>query len=136
MPGNGTRPVVVYARDRPVEGWDDPTLGRVVWWTLLSGDRTPTDRMTVGIAEIGPDARAARPHRHAPPEVYHILAGEGVVVIDGVEHPVSAGATVFIPGNAWHGTRHTGVEPLRLLYVFAVDAFADVAYEFAADEER
>ena len=132
---SGSRPVVVYERDRAVEGWDDPSLGRVAWWTLLSGDRTPTETMTVGIAEIGADAHAARPHRHAPPEVYHILAGEGVVTIDGVAHPVSAGATVFIPGNAWHATTNTGREPLRLLYVFAVDSFADVAYEFLPEAE-
>jgi mannose-6-phosphate isomerase-like protein (cupin superfamily) len=128
-----TRPFVVYEAGCPVEGWDDPVMGRVIWRTLLSGDRTPTARLTVGIAEIGPDAREAHPHRHPPPEVYHILSGEGVVTIAGTDHPVRRGATVFIPGNAWHGTRTTGRDPLRLLYVFAVDSFADVAYEFAPE---
>lgn len=129
---DATRPVVTYEADCAVEGWDDPVMGRVTWRTLLSGDRTPTAALTVGIAEIGADARDVQPHRHAPPEVYHILAGEGVVRIDGIDHPVRAGATVFIPGNAWHGTRNSGAAPLRLLYVFAVDSFAAVAYEFPA----
>lgn len=50
--------------------------------------------------------------------------------IDGEDFPVRAGSTVFIPGNAWHGTRSIGTETLRLLYAFAVDSFSDVAYVF------
>ena len=50
--------------------------------------------------------------------------------IDGIDHAVRAGCAVFIPGNAWHGTRNTGSEVLRLLYVFAVDSIADVTYVF------
>jgi mannose-6-phosphate isomerase-like protein (cupin superfamily) len=128
-----TRPVVVHEESCAVEGWDDPVIGRVIWRTLLSGDRTPTAGLTVGIAEIGPDAHAVHLHRHAPAEVYHVLSGEGVVTIAGEDHPLRPGATIFIPGNAWHGARSSGRDPLRLLYVFAVDAFADVVYEFAAD---
>ncbi len=126
------RPIVVQEDACAVEGWDDPILGTVLWRTLLSADRTPTSQLTVGVAEIGPGGANANPlHRHAAPEVYYILSGEGVVSIAEVDHPVRPGATVFIPGNAWHGTRNTGDDTLRLLYVFAVDSFADVAYEFA-----
>ena len=125
------QPVVVHEEACEVEGWDDPVMGKVIWRTLLSGDRTPTSHLTVGVAEIGPgNSNAYHPHRHQPPEVYYILSGEGVVTIAGVDHAVRPGATVFIPGNAWHGTRNTGSETLRLLYAFAVDSFADVAYEF------
>lgn len=126
-----TRPFVVQEESCDLEGWDDPVMGKVIWRTLLSADRTPTSSLTVGVAEIGaghPDAY--HPHRHEPAEVYYILSGEGVVTIDAVEHPVRAGSTVFIPGNAWHGARNTGSDVLRLLYAFAVDSFADVTYVF------
>ena len=115
-----------------LEGWDVPGVGKVIWRTLLSGDRTPTSGLTVGIAEIEPwhDNNLYVPHRHAAPEVYYILAGEGVVTIAGVDYPVRPGATLFIPGNTWHGTRNTGSVALRLLYAFAVDSFTDVLYEF------
>lgn len=128
-----SQPVVVHTESCEIEGWDDPVLGAVTWRTLLSGDRTPTAGLTVGVVDIGAGhGERSFPHRHAPAEVYFVLAGEGVVTIDGKAYPVHAGSAVFIPGNAWHATRNTGPEVLRMLYAFPVDAFADVHYEFPA----
>jgi hypothetical protein len=95
--------IVVHESDSPLEGWDDPVRGTVTWRTLLSGDRTPTKGLTVGVAEI-----------------------------EGVDHPIRAGTTVFVPGNTLHGARNTGPEVLRVLYVFATDSFSDVVYDFPA----
>jgi mannose-6-phosphate isomerase-like protein (cupin superfamily) len=132
----GPAGVVVHADECRVERWAPDGPGTVTWRTLLSGDRTPTDSLTVGIAEVAPGAPdGAGPHRHAPAEIYAVLAGEGVVVIDGVEHPVRAGSAVFIPGGAWHAAHNTGSTPLRVLYTFAVDSFSEVVYEFAESSE-
>jgi mannose-6-phosphate isomerase-like protein (cupin superfamily) len=125
------RPVVINEEQCELEAWDDPTRGKVRWRTLLSGDRTPTSAMTVGVAEVeAGHPNSFHPHRHEPAEVYYILEGEGIVSIDNVDHRVRAGSTVFIPGNAWHCARNTGAKALRLLYIFAVDSFADVTYVF------
>ena len=105
--------------------------GQLRWRTLLSADRTPTDSLTVGIAELEPgNAEAFRPHRHAHPEVYYVLSGHGTVWIAGTEHAVRPGSTVFIPGNVTHGALNTGSELLRLLYVFPADSFDRIEYEF------
>lgn len=131
--GRSITPVITYSEASEPDGWDDPTFGRVQWWTLLSADRTPTHALTCGITEIGPKPDApVMLHQHVQPEIYHILSGEGIVVIDGVEYPVRQGATVFIPGSQPHGARNTGQTPLRLFYVFAVDSFAEVTYEAAS----
>ena len=123
-------PVVIHEDACTAEGWADPVSGGVQWWTLLSGDRTPSNALTCGVVEIGPGTGGMMiPHRHAQAEVYHILSGQGVVTIAGRAHPLRQGATVFIPGGAEHSTRNTGTEPLRLFYVFAVDAIEEVAYE-------
>ena len=123
--------VITHPTQCTTEQWDDPVRGKVKWWTLISGDRTPTDSLTCGVAEIEPGRPdVLHPHQHAQPEVYHFLSGTGVVHIDGEDHPVVAGSTVFIPGNASHGVRNTGAAPLRLFYVFAVDAFDAVEYVF------
>jgi quercetin dioxygenase-like cupin family protein len=115
--------------DCPPEGWDD-AKGRLGWRTLLSGDVTPTVGLTAGIAETPPGGFLAL-HRHAPPELYHVLSGEGRMSLAGEERMIRAGDTVYIPGNAWHGVRNEGPDLLRIFYVFPVDAFSDVTYDFA-----
>ncbi len=115
----------------PPEGWNDPVRGVVTWRTLLSGDRTPTEALTLGVAEVTEQSGAeARLHRHAQAEAYYILSGHGILTIDGADWPLSPGTCAFIPGGAWHAARCVGVEPLRLLYVFAADSFEQVVYEF------
>jgi mannose-6-phosphate isomerase-like protein (cupin superfamily) len=122
---------VVNEADVPLEGWNDPVRGAVTWKTLVSGDRAPTEALTLGVAEVMPaDAGRARPHRHAQPEVYYILSGEGVLNIDGVDHPLSPGTCAFVPGDALHGAWATGPAPLRILYVFAADSFDQIEYRF------
>ena len=123
--------VVVRETECPVEGWDDAVRGKIVWRTLLSGDRTPTAQMTLGVTEVGPgQPNPFHPHRHTQAEIYYVIAGEGIVTIDGVEYPLRAGSSVFIPGNVWHGARNTGGDVLRLVYVLAADSFSDVHYIF------
>ena len=111
------------------EGWDDELHGRIQWCTLFSAGRTPTEALTAGVAEIMP-GNQLKVHRHAPPELYYVLAGKGVVTIDGVEYLVSADTAVFIPGNAAHGLRNTGQTTLRFFYAFAVNSFSEVEYIF------
>jgi quercetin dioxygenase-like cupin family protein len=126
-----SKPFVVNESQCEVEGWDDPVRGVVTWRTLLSGDRTPTDKLTMGVAEVREgDAADIRLHRHAQAEAYYILAGRGRLRIEGVDYPLEPGVTAFIPGGALHGARALGAEPLRILYVFAADSFDEVKYEF------
>jgi len=64
-----------------------------------------------------------------------VIAGRGVVVIDGAEHGVSAGDVVYIPGDAEHGVWNVSAsEELRWLYCFAVDGFGEVVYRFSGEE--
>jgi quercetin dioxygenase-like cupin family protein len=126
-----SEPFVIHERDCEVERWDEPPTGRARWRTLLSADRTPTDSLTMGVAELEPgEARDFHPHRHAQAEAYYILSGEGIVAISGTEYPVRPGSAIFVPGGAVHGARNTGAELLRLLYVFPADSFDEIQYEF------
>ena len=123
-------PTVVHESDCPEEQWAEGGRVGVRWRTLLSGDRTPTASLTVGVAEIPPGDAPVRLHHHAPPESYYVIEGDGFVHIAGAEYPVRAGSAVFVPGDAVHVVRNTSAGPLRLLYVFPVDSFDQVRYRF------
>lgn len=126
-----SKPFVVHQATVALEGWNDPVRGVVTWRTLLSADRTPTGALTIGVAEVMEQAgMEARLHRHAQAEAYYILSGQGILTVEREEQPLSPGTCAFIPGGAWHAARGVGAEPLRLLYVFAADSFAQVVYEF------
>jgi mannose-6-phosphate isomerase-like protein (cupin superfamily) len=121
---------VIPEKDAPADAWDDAEHGKVSWRTLFSGDITPSEALTGGVAEIEPGA-PLKLHRHAPPEIYFILAGKGIIWIDGKETEIGPNTGVFIPGNAKHGIHNTGTETLRLFYCFAVDRFGQVTYDFS-----
>lgn len=125
-------PLVLHEADVALDGWDDPIRGRVRWRTLFSRGGTPTDGITCGVAHLGPGDWLGL-HRHAPPEIYYVLAGSGVVSLNGAETPVKAGAAVFIPGMAEHGVRQTGTDRLRFFYGFPVNSFDGVEYLFSAE---
>ena len=62
--------------------------------------------MTCGVAESQTGDWLGL-HRHAPAEVYYLVAGAGLMSLDGCEIPVRAGSAVFIPSMAEHGIRQT-----------------------------
>jgi mannose-6-phosphate isomerase-like protein (cupin superfamily) len=113
------------------EGWSEPEgRGVVGWQTLLSGDRTPTEGLTAGIAHLAPGGHLAL-HRHDPAEIYFMIEGQAVVTVEGVETRIAPGACVYIPGSAEHGIRNEGTKQVRFLYVFPTDKFENVEYCFS-----
>lgn len=123
-------PTLVHEADCPVEGDDDARFAAVTWRTLISGDRTPTSGLTMGVTEVRETDAPFKLHRHAQAETYYILSGHGVISLDGAEHPLRPGDAVFVPGDTVHAARCVGSEPLRILYAFAADSFSDVEYVF------
>jgi quercetin dioxygenase-like cupin family protein len=114
------------------ETWDDPALAArsaVRWRLIFSGRRTPTEALSMGLAELAPGG-VLPPHHHAPAELYHVLDGEGLAEIEGEHHRLRAGASLFIPPAARHRLTNTGTAPLRFLFVFPTDSFEEVVYHF------
>lgn len=126
-------PVVVQESDHKWETWTDEDVaqkGLVYWKTLISGDVTHSNALTMGVAKI-PPGEALRKHHHQQAEIYLILEGTGLVEIDSEVRSVEAGSTVFIPGNAVHSCKNTGTSDLRCTYVFSADSFEEIEYVFA-----
>lgn len=127
-----TEPIVVDADDREWETWPTDQVaerGDIAWKTLVSGDRTESRGLTLGVARLPPGGILRR-HRHAQDEVYFVVEGTGTVTIDGVRSFVQPGAGVFLPGESAHSIECTGETALRFAYVLAADSFLDVDYRF------
>ena len=127
-----SEPAFVDETEREWETWPEALVeerGRIFWKTLVSGDLTPSDGLTLGVASL-PPGEVLREHRHEQAEVYLVTAGEGLVTVDGAAWSVGPGTAVFIPGNAVHSCANTGVGELQFAYVLAADSFADVEYVF------
>lgn len=125
-------PAIFIARDAPdIRDWSDPRHGDLSYRTLVDADHGPSTGLVQGIAYI-PRGGAENPHRHDMPETVHVLAGRGKVRLGDREIGLSPGDTVFVPAGLMHGWSAPD-EPLRLLYTFAANRFADVTYVFEED---
>jgi mannose-6-phosphate isomerase-like protein (cupin superfamily) len=71
------------------------------------------------------DIDGAREHYHKrATELYYVLEGDGVVVLDGVEQPVRRGSLVHIPPGVVHGAKGR----MRVLVVGIPDIADDDMY--------
>lgn len=72
------------------------------------------------------DIDGARLHYHKrSTELYYVLEGDGVVLLDGQEHPVRKGSIVHIPPGVIHGARGR----MRVLVVGIPDIAEDDYFE-------
>jgi quercetin dioxygenase-like cupin family protein len=123
-------PFVVALDDQAIEGGFDPVFGDVTWQTLISGDKTASNGLVLGVATFVANG-VLHLHRHAPPEFYFCLSGSGVVTMDGQPHHVTPGSAIFIPSNVEHGVR-AGDGGLKFAYGFGENAFSEIEYQFSA----
>jgi mannose-6-phosphate isomerase-like protein (cupin superfamily) len=68
-------------------------------------------------AGLIPPGRAPE-HQHTYDEVVHVLAGQGVVHLDGEQTPIGPGTSIYLPPGTPHCLENTGSEPLQVLGVF------------------
>ncbi|HTV96268.1 MAG TPA: cupin domain-containing protein [Steroidobacteraceae bacterium] len=122
------RPFSVSIEQAPLEGAGNVQSGNLTWRTLISGDRTPSDQITLGVADFPPHG-TLNVHRHEPAEFYFGLAGEGTVFADGLSLRIAPGIAVFIPGSTDHGVV-AGNQGLSIVYGFAQRTFDGVIYDF------
>lgn len=107
---------------------------------------TPRERSTCGWrdrlisredVELSPAAWAhavdidgAKLHYHKrSTELYYVLDGEGIVLLDGQEHEVRKGSLVHIPPGVVHGAKGR----MRVLVVGVPDIADDDYFEVAAE---
>ncbi len=79
------------------------------------------------------DIDGAKLHFHRrSTELYYVLDGDGCVLLNGVEHPVSKGSLVHIPPGVIHGARGR----MRVLVVGIPDIAEDDYFEVSAQDSQ
>lgn len=80
---------------------------------------TPLDgqEFTMGVTSF-PPGTSIRLHSHNTIEQVTVIEGEGVAVIDGVEHPARPYDTTQVPPGTFHRFINTGDEVMRILWVY------------------
>ena len=67
-----------------------------------------SQNMTFSHYDIAADAVPLHEHHHEQEEVWHIVEGELVITIDGVEQRLAAGCAAVIPPNTPHSATPVG----------------------------
>lgn len=96
--------------------------GLTSYFMLGRGD-VDGDQLGITWVEVVPGARQ-RLHNHPEVQVYVMIAGQGVMHVDGQTQPVQAGDLIAIPSNAMHGIENTSGAPLQ--YVSAATPAFDL----------
>jgi len=87
-----------------------------------TGDREFRVLLSAGLsitqfAGLIPPGRAPE-HHHTYDEVVHVLAGQGVVHLNGGQTEIGPGTSIYLPPYQPHCLENTGAEPLQVLGVF------------------
>ncbi len=73
--------------------------------------------LSIGTQTVAPGA-FIREHTHADnEEIIHVLDGRGIARLDGVEHPIQRGSTVYIGINRKHHFLNPNPEPMTFLWI-------------------
>ena len=82
-------------------------------------------KFALGTQSVAPGGYV-REHAHTDAdEIIHFLAGEGVAVIDGVEHAVAPGTTLFLGAGHAHSFINRGAGALTFLWCITPNSLED-----------
>lgn len=86
---------------------------------LLVGPGDGATRLEVHLNQLVPGGERGPYHLHERTEnAYWILAGDGLLVVEGVEHRLQRDDVVFIPPGVKHSLSNVGDSVLSLLEVY------------------
>lgn len=113
QPGDGES----YWQPEPANGYAEVRVS--------SRDDPSIDRFSSGIQVIAPGGRV-REHQHgANEEVLFFFEGQGRAVIDGVEHPIRPGTTVYVGSWRKHSFINDGESDLKMFWVLLPGGLED-----------
>jgi len=124
---------LIQSEDLP---WKVNAFAVARWKTLVGGNeggQIDAADVQFGLWELAPHS-TYHGHRHPAPEIYHVVAGQGLWTIGDTTHTVGPGSTLYTRSGVVHKMVNTGDLPLRTIWFWwAPDGRREVltgAYEF------
>jgi oxalate decarboxylase/phosphoglucose isomerase-like protein (cupin superfamily) len=91
--------------------------GAIKWF--VTPELTEGAGITFGEVVLQPGRGHDRHNHPGSEEILYVLSGEGEQMLDDHEpFAVKPGDTIYVPSGAFHSTRNTGWEPMRLLALY------------------
>ncbi|MEM6819113.1 MAG: cupin domain-containing protein [Pseudomonadota bacterium] len=115
---------VVKLEDQPWYEAEDKAVAR----EIISPRNSSVESMSIAEIKI-PVGVEIVPHHHVIEEVYHVVSGTGLMMVEDELQQLVPGDTVVIAADEWHNIKNNGDEEL-LLVVTCVPAWAPEHLKF------
>ena len=115
---------VVKLEDQPWYEAEDKAVAR----EIISPRNSSVESMSIAEIKI-PVGVEIVPHHHVMEEVYHVVSGTGLMMVEDELQQLVPGDTVVIAADEWHNIKNNGDEEL-LLVVTCVPAWAPEHLKF------
>lgn len=123
----------VLGPDDGAQFWQPVPANGYVRNLFSSGNLACQNRFSIGTQTVAPRS-FIREHTHdRNEEIIFVLEGNGICRLDGIDHPLQKGSSVFVGHNRRHHFLNPNDEPLTFLYIFMPggldDFFAEIGRE-------
>lgn len=83
---------------------------------VLVGEKEGWGDHVMRVIELA-EAGYSPKHVHPWPHINYMLEGNGVLYIDGKEHPVKAGSYAYVPADVEHQFKNAGSDTFRFICI-------------------
>ena len=74
------------------------------------------DSHVMRVLELGIDGYSPK-HQHPWPHINYIIEGEGVLMIDGKDYPITAGSYAYVPQDTLHQFKNVGTTQFKFICI-------------------
>jgi len=107
--------IIAHEKDTAGHHLESPEVKNVTMKVLVSPEQGWQDHV-MRLIELGRGGYTPR-HAHDWPHINYIVAGRGVLHMDGRDTPVSAGTYAFVPSGCRHQFRNAGADTFRFICI-------------------
>ena len=101
------------------------------WQFSVNAGTTQSNGLSCGYLQVDPNAKLPL-HYHREQEIYIITQGHAKLLTGGSNsRAVTAGDTIYIPENSWHGIKNVSHSVFEFIWIFPTDTWQEVQYIFA-----